>query len=60
MEYYWKVIPRINIAFIAMGLVGFGLLSYLIKTLDHLWMGYIVSGIILLMSYKWEYTEIKK
>ncbi len=56
-NYYWKVTPRMHIALILIGLVGFGFLLSMFKYTNEVWAGYIASGIILWLGYKWEYIE---
>ena len=60
MRNKWIVTERIPTIFIALGIVGIGYLGSLIplgSSLSEIGMGILVSGVVLGLSYKWEYYE---
>ncbi len=58
MDYYYKVTPKVQFIYYAMGLLGLGLLFSMFEYTNKVWSGYVAAGIILFLSFKWEKIEI--
>lgn len=58
-NHYWIIRPKFHTIFVIFGFVGIGALLSFVEYLNNIAMGYIIAGIVLMMSYKWEYYEDK-
>lgn len=59
MIYYYKVTPKVHYIFFIMGLVGLGMLFTFFKFTNKIWMGFIITGIVLYLSFEWEYILLE-